>query len=242
MSKMLGIIASVLAFATLTAEKASANSEVVRSWATSNGATWMVELEPVAQVVATGEAATLTLPEGSVAPWVVGVSGYRTLDEALASLGPAPTRGLVAAYAYTRGATWNAGYVSIAEVVQTIVVETTIPVSTVPRNTAKTTDTVVEEVTSLAVEEETSLAVEDVSTTSTVPEPDDSDFTVSGEATEVVTDAQNQKDVRVIEAPAEKNSLSDWRVRIFFILVGGAAPLIIATSTALTLLPSRRKR
>lgn len=234
MSKMLGIIASVLAFATLTAEKASAYSDVVRSWATSNGATWMVELEPVARVVATGEAATLTLPEGSVAPWVVGVSGYRTLDEALASLGPAPTRGLVAAYAYTRGATWNAGYVSIAEVVQTIVVETTIPVSTVPRNTTKTTDIVAEEVTS--------LAVEDVSTTSTVPEPDDSDFTVSGEATDVVTDAQNQKDVRVIEAPAKKNSLSDWRVRIFLILASVATPLIVATSIASTLLPSRRKR
>lgn len=214
MSKTLGVITALLSFITLTAEKASADSDVVRAWATSNGAAWMAELEPAAQAVARGST-TLSLPQGSVSPWARGMFGYATLDEALASLGPAPTSGLVAAYAYMNGTTWNAGYVSIAEVVNMTVAPPSIPDTTVPRETTETTVAVVNEV---------STTVAEISTTSTVPELDDDAFTVVKEATEVVEGVQDtQNDVPTGSHTPKGSSLPLLPASIVILLIGGAA-------------------
>jgi len=216
MSKALGIIAALLTFTTLTAEKASADSDAVRGWATSNGATWMPELEPSAQAVARG-ATKLTLPQGSVSPWAKGTSGFATLDEALASLGPAPTSGLVAAYAYADGATWNAGYVSIAEVVQTTVAPTTIPAPDATGDTPKTTSTVVNEV---------STTVAEVLTTSTVPAVEDGEFILNRAPTQVVT-ASTVPDAASVALTGshtpEGSSLPILPASLAILLIGGAA-------------------
>lgn len=217
MSKALGIIAALLTFTTLTAEKASADSDVVRGWATSNGATWMPELEPAAQAVARGST-KLTLPAGSVSPWAVGMFGFSTLDEALASLGPAPVSGMVAAYAYADGATWNAGYVSIAEVVQTTVAPTTIPT---PGSSKDTTETTVEEV------REVSTTVAEVSTTSTVPAAEGDEFRLNRAPTRVVVSVPNAtgapSDAPTGPHTPEGSSLPILPASLAILLIGGAA-------------------
>lgn len=225
MSKALGIIAALLTFTTLTAEKASADPDAVRGWATSNGATWMPELEPSAQAVARGTT-KLTLPQGSVSPWARGVFGFATLDEALASLGPAPTGGLVAAYAYADGATWNAGYVSVAEVVLTTVAPATIPASTATGATSKTPSPVVNEV-STTVAEATITTVAEVLTTSTVPTVEDDEFILNKAPTQVavtVPNASNAEGVALTGTHTPTGaSLPILPASLVILLIGGAA-------------------
>jgi len=227
MSKALGIIAALLTFTTLTAEKASADSDVVRGWATSSGATWMPELEPVAQAIARGST-KITLPAGSVSPWAIGMFGFSTLDEALASLGPAPVNGLVAAYAYVDGATWNAGYVSIAEVVQTTVPPTSIPTPGTPKDTTETTVEEVREV-STTVEEvrEVSTTVAEVATTSTVPATEEDEFRLNRAPTRVVVSVPNAtgtpSDIPTGSHTPEGSSLPMLPASLAILLIGGVA-------------------
>jgi len=152
-----------------------------------------------------------------VSPWAKGTSGFATLDEALASLGPAPTSGLVAAYAYADGATWNAGYVSIAEVVQTTVAPTTIPAPDATGDTPETTSTVVNEV---------STTVAEVLTTSTVPAVEDDEFILNRAPTQVVTtstvpDAESAA-LTGAHTP-EGSSLPVLPASLAILLIGGAA-------------------
>jgi hypothetical protein len=132
---------------TVTAGTQVRGEDVVHEWATNAGAVWMEDLVETAQAVARGEAATF--PRGSVAAYAGGVSGYTTLEKALAGLGPAPTSGFIAAWAFQGiSSTWSAGYATVVEIVQTTVPPTTVPPpttvvqTTVPPTTVPTPTTI----------------------------------------------------------------------------------------------------
>lgn len=97
------------------ANPASAEGGEARAWATSNGGTWMQELESVAQAVASGSRIEgFVKPKGEWLVWSEGAFGGVSPEDALARLGSAPAAGtFVAADVVFDGTFWNAGYVTL---------------------------------------------------------------------------------------------------------------------------------